>query len=76
MPAVADRNRIPVRFTVHSDVKDQPEHNALALFRVLQEALQNVAKHAAACAVYVSLVRSVDHVRLRVRDSGAGFRVE
>jgi signal transduction histidine kinase len=57
-------------------VEGLSEQNALALFRVLQEALQNVAKHAGACNVYVSLVRSLNDVHLRVRDSGTGFGID
>lgn len=45
----------------------------LALFRVLQEALTNVAAHAQATAVRVELFRSVNQIRLSVQDNGRGF---
>jgi PAS domain S-box-containing protein len=44
-----------------------------ALFRVGQEALQNVRKHAGATRVHVSLIRRGAHVRLVVHDWGRGF---
>jgi signal transduction histidine kinase len=44
----------------------------LALFRALQEGLSNVARHAAASSVVVSLAVADDTVVLRVRDDGRG----
>jgi signal transduction histidine kinase len=43
------------------------------LLRVAQEALANVAKHAGAKEVSVTLVTQPDEVRLSVRDDGRGF---
>lgn len=45
-----------------------------ALLRVCQEALVNVAKHAHATEVLVSLEYTRDEVQLRVRDNGVGFK--
>jgi signal transduction histidine kinase len=44
-----------------------------ALYRVGQEALANVARHARAKYVNVSLARQGSRIRLRVADDGAGF---
>jgi len=44
-----------------------------ALFRITQEALNNVAKHARASKVAVSLNNHVDRVILTVKDNGIGF---
>ncbi|HCJ27954.1 MAG TPA: histidine kinase [Pseudomonas sp.] len=46
---------------------------AVALFRVLQEALTNIERHAAAQSVHISLDGDAASVRLRVRDDGVGF---
>jgi PAS domain S-box-containing protein len=46
---------------------------ATALFRILQESLTNVARHARASQVEVVLDRSGDSVMLSVRDNGEGF---
>jgi PAS domain S-box-containing protein len=43
------------------------------VYRVLQEALTNVARHAGARSVSVRLVRGESSVALRVQDDGAGF---
>lgn len=44
-----------------------------ALFRIVQEALTNVARHAGALAVRVELVHAGGELRLSVQDDGCGF---
>ena len=50
-----------------------PPHVEVALFRIAQEALQNVVKHAEASMVRVSLLPTADGVRLAVDDDGKGI---
>ena len=45
----------------------------IALFRICQESLTNVARHARATAVRIVLARTRTHVVLEVRDNGAGI---
>lgn len=52
---------------------DPDDSVAVALFRVLQEALTNIERHAAAQSVHISLDGDYASVRLRVRDDGVGF---
>ncbi|MCG6541796.1 cache domain-containing protein [Pseudomonas sp. KSR10] len=52
---------------------DPDDSVAVALFRVLQEALTNIERHAAAQSVHISLDGDDASVRLRVRDDGVGF---
>src|SRR4029079_6908777 len=46
---------------------------ALCLFRVTQEALQNVVKHSGARTATVYLTRARQRIRLHVVDDGKGF---
>ncbi|PKV95671.1 MULTISPECIES: GAF domain-containing sensor histidine kinase [Amycolatopsis] len=50
-----------------------PEHTEVALYRIAQEALQNVIKHAGTGAATLTLRRTDRGVLLRVRDRGRGF---
>lgn len=50
-----------------------PEMAELCLYRFLQEALTNVARHAQTDRAWVYLTNSKDWVRLRVADTGRGF---
>ena len=48
----------------------------MAVFRVCQEALNNVVKHAGATAVEITLSVGDDGIALDVRDDGRGINVE
>jgi signal transduction histidine kinase len=50
-----------------------PREISLCLYRVLQEALQNVVNHSGSRHVHVSLNVQSDTINLTVKDSGAGF---
>lgn len=50
-----------------------PQGIAEALFRITQEALANIARHARAKHVTVRLVEMADAIELEVRDDGQGF---
>jgi two-component system sensor histidine kinase UhpB len=49
------------------------EEQELVIYRVAQEALTNVARHARATSAVITLGRSDGHVTLRVRDDGCGL---
>jgi signal transduction histidine kinase len=53
-----------------------PFEIGLSLFRVLQEALQNAAKHSEVRRVEVQLAEHSNEVHLTVSDSGRGFDIE
>jgi signal transduction histidine kinase len=52
-----------------------PEAVGLCVYRVMQEALTNVERHAAAAQASVQLVLQPDEVQLIVQDNGRGFEV-
>jgi PAS domain S-box-containing protein len=47
-----------------------------ALYRIVQEALNNVAKHAKASSIGIILERRADHILLIIEDDGEGFDTE
>ncbi len=62
--------------TVEADECALPEHVEIALYRIAQEALQNVVKHSGAGSASVVLRAHADRVSLRITDDGAGFDPE
>jgi PAS domain S-box-containing protein len=52
---------------------DLPDPYSTAMFRVLQESLTNIARHAEATRVEVTLERAGNRATLTVRDNGRGF---
>lgn len=53
--------------------EDVPGEHATTVFRVLQEALTNIARHAQAAHVYIHLRREAGSLVLLVRDDGVGL---
>ena len=68
-------NRHDVTIDVHFENIPEalPPEISLCLYRVLQEALQNVVKHSVSRHAHVSLNGQIDTINLTVKDSGAGF---
>ncbi|MGH8769618.1 MAG: sensor histidine kinase [Burkholderiales bacterium] len=64
--------RIPVLVTVEPENAEAPPEIGLALYRILQEALANVALHARASQVALSFRATPDTFLLEVRDDGVG----
>ncbi len=60
--------------TLHDSVGEGAGSDTrIVAFRIVQEALSNVRKHAAARSVVVTLAADADGILVRVRDDGAGF---
>jgi signal transduction histidine kinase len=73
--ALSGRINIPVTVTVTREFM-LPAEVQVAFYRVCQEALNNVAKHAKASQVEMNLKQEGDVIELRVRDDGHGFDPE
>ncbi|MBW3577824.1 MAG: response regulator [Actinobacteria bacterium] len=64
------------RYELENLLESEPRiETRLALYRVAQEALFNVAKHAGASRVHVVLSERDDGYAIRIRDDGVGFDV-
>jgi PAS domain S-box-containing protein len=70
--AVTGRARIPITLAVDGQCPLPPDVQ-IALYRIAQEALNNVAKHAGASQATVDLNCNEDGIKLRIRDNGRGF---
>ena len=72
LPALADRVAI-AGVSVDFDLRgadDLPEALALCIYRIVQEALTNVVKHAAPARCRVTIVANESHVRIEIADDG------
>ncbi len=67
------RQKVEVDFRTHDLPSSLPPDISLALFRVMQEALQNSLKHSGARHSEVDLFGTKGAIHLIVRDSGVGF---
>jgi two-component system CheB/CheR fusion protein len=69
----SNRAKIPVEFQVSGEVGRLPQPVELALFRVTQECLNNIRRHADAKLARVELARTDDTITLQVHDNGKGM---
>lgn len=69
------RTGLETMLTASADEAAITPEVATALFRVFQEALTNIARHAQAQRVEVELEQNHQAMRLQVRDDGCGFEV-
>lgn len=70
--ATSGRSRVPVSLSVHGHISLPPEVQ-ISLYRIAQEALSNVAKHASASQASISLRCHPGRLELCVSDDGRGF---
>jgi len=69
----AESRNLKVDYDCHIDEGETPDFIKVAIYRVAQEALNNVAKHSSATRVSASLESSDGGVKLVITDNGCGF---
>src|SRR5262245_8781515 len=72
---ISNQRGLDISFIAESIPDGLPTRIAVAVYRVLQEALQNAIKHGGAARIDASLRGSDDRIELTVRDFGTGFDV-
>ncbi len=70
------RSGLPIELEVEGVPDPLPEAHRICVYRVVQEALTNCARHAAATSIRVSVSGVRDGLDVLVRDNGIGLRPE
>ena len=73
---VAKQAKIKIDFSESIDGKTMNDETAIVLYRINQEAVNNIVKHARADKVTVRLFLQKNKLTLTIRDNGSGFDVE
>lgn len=71
-----DRTGITCEVTFHSDTGNLDQERSTAIFRIFQETLTNVVRHAEATEVWASLEETPDILIMKVKDNGVGITEE
>jgi len=71
----AEHPELEITLELDNDRLQLPEQTRLALFRVYQEAVNNIVRHSNASRVWVSLALADGQATLEVADDGAGFEL-
>ena len=69
-----NRSGIPCDFISSVEEIDLDRDRSTAVFRILQETLTNVSRHAKATQVKINLEESADSLILRIEDNGKGIK--
>jgi len=67
---------VNVSLKVIGEVRRMPAPVEIAIYRIIQEAFNNILKHARAKNVSVRVSFSKNHVRVKIKDDGTGFDVQ
>jgi PAS domain S-box-containing protein len=68
------RSKLQISLTFHPDVlPGVPKEVEMTIFRIIQEALTNVYRHAASDSAHVEVIGNGEQVVVRVRDFGKGI---
>ncbi len=71
---IGQRHQLAAEFAVTGNIEAQPSLPIqISIFRIAQEALQNVVKHAHATRVALSLNIEDNYLTLHITDNGSGF---
>lgn len=73
---VSEESHLNIEFNVKGCVSELENVIRIALFRIVQESLNNVIKHSEATIVQIDLVFSQEYVELFIKDDGKGFDTE
>jgi signal transduction histidine kinase len=71
---IEHRYGVPARCFFNADALHLSDLASISLYRVVNEALTNVARHAQANEVTIGLSRDEFYCYLRIRDEGLGFQ--
>ncbi len=70
---IADRSAVETQLKVVGELRRLPSDAELGMFRIAQEALWNVERHARATSITVTTTFTEHEVKLDVLDNGVGF---
>lgn len=70
------RFSIPTHFITDVDKASFPAGVSIGLFRICQESLTNIARHAFASKINIALSQEAENILLRIDDNGKGFQAE
>lgn len=72
----SEQHNLMVNFVHHNVPTSNSPDVSLCLFRIVQEALQNIVKHSGAHEARVTLIGREQQIRLSIEDSGIGFNLK
>jgi PAS domain S-box-containing protein len=73
---VAERSGIEINLSISRDMGRLPAEMELAIFRMVQECLTNIHRHAESKTASIRVARQEENLRIEVRDEGKGIPIQ
>ena len=73
---ISEHTSISVRVDIHGEERDLDDALKITIFRIIQESLNNIIKHAKASNVNIHVTYDDKNVRINVWDNGLGFDLD
>lgn len=73
---IGSTHELTIEFQERDAPQFLPDDVSLCLYRITQEALQNVVKHSGSCSANVKLLAYENEIELTISDTGSGFNIE
>ncbi|OGN99224.1 MAG: hypothetical protein A2Y89_05800 [Chloroflexi bacterium RBG_13_51_18] len=70
---VTNHSKIATKVDIVGEEHRLPEEVAIALFRIIQEALRNIWRHSGATSAEITLEFTMDRTKITIHDNGRGF---
>ncbi len=71
-----ENQQLKVSTTIHGLENFENSQISIFIFRILQELVNNVLKHAAASELSINITRNTDQINMMVEDNGKGFDIQ
>ena len=70
-----NQRNVKINLTTEGLSESLPSHIETVLYRVIQESVNNVIKHAKASKLDISIIQSTDGIDVLIEDNGIGFNI-
>lgn len=70
-----DSRKLKINFGAEGNFGSIPEEKALMIYRIIQEAVQNVLKHAGATNLDIAMIAENNEADITIEDNGKGFDI-
>ena len=72
----SERSKVEVKLNIPPDLQRLPQEMELSIFRMVQECLTNIHRHAASATAAIRITQNDSHLTLEIEDAGKGIPLE
>jgi len=73
---IKEKSNLNIELSLKLEQKDIPKDFSITIFRIIQEGLTNVVRHAEATEVLLRVIQEDDEIEIFIKDNGKGFDIK